>query len=495
MRDDEYENLDGLALAGLLRHGEVTAGELMACAIRLATTRAEGVNAIRYPRYAQSQAIAHDWEHRGTFAGVPFLLKDAGLASKRFPTSNGSRLFADSVALQDATLLQRFDRLGFIPFARTTVPELCMAPTTEATQNGGPTLNPWDRTRSAGGSSGGAAAAVACGVVPVAHGSDGGGSIRIPAACCGLFGLKPSRGRVPLGPLKGEGWGGLACDGVLSRTVRDTAAAMDGIGGWEMGAPYASPPETGSYVDCLLQRPSRRMRVLVWREAWDGIPVARECLDAVEKAAALCKALGHDVIDCAPPALDYGAFLQAYITVLATNIALSCNTRLKVLGRSLVEGDLEDAMLDGYALGQRLTAPQYADAVQQFHRVARTMQGALASADIALTPTLTQLPARLGELAMTGTFQQFRERVGMYATFLAVINASGQPAASVPIATTAQGLPVGIQLIGGFGREDQVLQLAAELEEAAPWIQRKPPAFSPGVPGGSVPGTTPASGL
>ena len=474
MRDDEYERLDGLALAALLRSGQVTSGELMACAIGLAETRGHAVNAIRYPRYAESQALANEWAHRGTFAGIPFLLKDAGLASKRFPTSNGSRLFANSRSLQDATLLERFDQLGLIAFARTTVPELCMAPTTEAADNQGPTLNPWNLSRSPGGSSGGAAAAVASGIVPIAHGSDGGGSIRIPASCCGLFGLKPSRGRVPMGPLRGEGWGGLACDGVLSRTVRDTAAVMDGIGGWEAGSPYASPPDPGSYSHCIAQRPSRRMRVRVWRDAWDGIPISSECLKAVEKTAALCEALGHEVIDSTPPSLNYSAFLQAYITVLATNITLSCNTRLQALGRALADGDLEPAMLDGYMLGQTLSAAQYADAIQNFHRVARVMQGTLMDADILLTPTLTQLPADIGWFAMSGTFQAFRERVGNYATFLAVFNASGQPAANVPMSISEQGLPVGIQLVAKFGREDHVLQLSAELEEAAPWADRRP---------------------
>ncbi|MET0544251.1 MAG: amidase [Variovorax sp.] len=476
MRQDEYERFDGLELATLLRRREVTSSELMACAIELARTRGAALNAIRYPRYEESQALADAWQARGTFAGIPFLLKDSGLASKRFPSSNGSRLFADSTSAHDATLVKRFDKLGLIPFARTTVPELCMAPTTEAPENGGATLNPWDPERSPGGSSGGAAAAVASGIVPIAHGSDGGGSIRIPAACCGLFGLKPSRGLVPTGPVKGEGWGGLACDGVLSRTVRDTAAAMDGIGGWELGAPYAAPPSTGSYQLAVAQRASQRKRIVVWRSAWDGIPIAPECLAAVDQAAALCRAMGHEVIDREPPALDYAAFVQAHINVLATNIVLSSNARLKALGRAYAEGDLEPAMHDGYLVGQRLDAGDYARAIQQFHTVGRVMQGALSDADIVLTPTLTQLPAPLGWLAMNGTLQSFRERVATYATFLAVVNASGQPAANVPIACTAQELPVGIQLIGRFGREDQVLQLSAELEEAAPWAQRRPAA-------------------
>jgi amidase len=266
----------------------------------------------------------------------------------------------------------------------------------------------------------------------------------------------------------------LACDGVLSRTVRDTAAAMDGIAGWEVGAPYAAPPSTGSYLEAIAKGPGRPLRVAVWRTAWNDIPIAPECIEAVEQAARLCKELGHEVIDSTPPSLDYTAFLQAHINVLATNILLSANARLKVLGRTYAEGDLEPAMHDGYRVGQSLTAGDYASAIQQFHTVARSMQNAMVDADIVLTPTLTQLPAPLGWLAMQGTLQSFRERVATYATFLAVINASGQPAANVPLAWTSNGLPVGIQLIGKFGRDDQVMQLSAQLEDAAPWASRRP---------------------
>ena len=223
MQTTEYEALDGLALAELLERGDVTSAELMDCAITLAEQRNPVLNAITYPRYEESRRIAADWAPRGPFRGLPFLLKDSGFAHRRFASSLGSALFDDTTYSHAATVADRFEAAGFIPFARTTVPELCMAGTTEARRNGGATPNPWDHTRSAGGSSGGAASAVAARIVPVAHGSDGGGSIRIPAACCGVFGLKPSRGRVPMGPMRGEGWAGMSTDGVLSWSVRDIA--------------------------------------------------------------------------------------------------------------------------------------------------------------------------------------------------------------------------------------------------------------------------------
>jgi amidase len=261
---DEYQRFDGLGLAALLYEGSVSPRDLMTCAVELARLRAAPLNALCYEQYDESLALAASVTKKGAFGAVPFLLKDSGLASTRFPTSIGSNLFKDLRTAYDGTLTQRFDRAGFLPFARTTVPELCMAPTTEAAHNGGPTCNPWDPTRSAGGSSGGAAIAVATRVVPVAHGNDGGGSIRIPAACCGVYGLKPSRGLVPMGPARGEGWGGLAAEGVLSRTVRDTAAALDAIAGYEPGAPYAAPATPASYLELLNSANARPLRIARW---------------------------------------------------------------------------------------------------------------------------------------------------------------------------------------------------------------------------------------
>ncbi len=474
MRIDEYEILDGLALADLLRKGATTPLALMQCAIELAQSRGERLNALTYPRYDESLEIARHWRPTGNFQGIPFLLKDSALASRRFPSSLGSRLFNDTSYSYDATLTKRFERLGFIPFARTTVPQLCMAPVTEAPSNGGPTYNPWDFSRSAGGSSGGAAAAVAAGIVPIAHGSDGGGSIRIPAACCGVYGLKPSRGRIPTGPLRGEMWAGLAGDGVLSRTVRDTAAALDGISGWEPGAPYAAPPQSGSYLQNLHTGLPRRLKIIVWRRAWCDIPIDGQCLDALEATAALCRGLGHEVRDAEPAALDYDAFVRAHIDVLATNVVLAVQARLNVLGRQLADDDLEPAILDAYRMGLGLNAAQYAQAIQQFHAVGQSMQRALSDADIILTPALTQLPAKLGELSMQAPFLEFRGKVARYATFLAVINASGQPAACLPLGRSAEGLPIATQLIGQFGREDLILGLSAELESASPWALRIP---------------------
>lgn len=478
MHIDDYENLDGLALADLLERGETTSAELMDCAIALAQARNPGLNAITYPRYEESRRIAADWTPRGPFRGIPFLLKDSGFAHRRFPSSIGSALFNDITYDHDATVAGRFDAAGLIPFARTTVPELCMAGTTEAVRNGGPTPNPWDRTRSAGGSSGGAAAAVAARIVPVAHGSDGGGSIRIPAACCGVFGLKPSRGRVPMGPNRGEGWAGMSTDGVLSRSVRDTAAALDLIGGYEPGAPYAAPPKPRLFVDAVREQPHRARRVGILRQGWNGIGIAPECEAAVDHAASLLQAMGHEVFEAALPAIDYDGFVHAHGSILASNIVVAVDARLAALGRKLRDEDLESVIRDGYDVGKGLNAVSYIDAVSRLHAVGRAFAAAMAGLDVLLTPTLAQLPCKLDYLSLNPAdglgFRDYRARAATYSTFLPVVNGAGLPAASLPLWWTQAGLPVATQLIGHFGHEDTLLDLSAQLERAAPWADRKP---------------------
>lgn len=475
MQTSEYEKHDGLSLAKLLRTKQASPRELMDCAISLAEVRGEAVNALCNQDYDLGRRLAAEAELKGTFGAMPFLLKDSGLASTQLASDVGSRLFAGLKAKTESTLNTRFVTDGFLSFARTTVPEFCMAPTTEAVQNGGPTLNPWDRTRSPGGSSGGAAAAVALGIVPIAHGSDGGGSIRIPASCCGVFGLKPSRGLVPHGPARGEGWGGLAVDGVLSRTVRDTAAALDGIAGMELGQPYAAPARPDSYREFIEGEFSRPLKVAKWTRAWSDIDIAAECLDAVAAAERHLGDLGHEVVEAPLPELKYGAFVDAIIDVMAANVVTTVNGYLRLVGPKDLSALLEPAILDAYRLGEAMHAETYALAINRFHSVARLMEMYLTDYDVILTPTLTQPPVKLGEISMDDDFKSFRNKAGRYTTFLAVVNASGQPAASVPLYWTEGNLPIGIQLIGRFGAEATLLRLSAQLERIAPWRDRGSP--------------------
>ncbi|MCP8897462.1 amidase [Shinella daejeonensis] len=475
MNLEEYRSLDGLVLADRLAKGEVSPVELMQAALEIGARFEPMLNALCYIDPELGLSLARAANRKGPFGAIPFLLKDSGLASRTLKGSVGSRLFEGSGSAIDATLTSRFVEAGFLPYGRTTVPEFCMAPTTEAAVYGGPTRNPWDFERSPGGSSGGAAAAVAAGIVPVAHGSDGGGSIRIPAACCGVYGLKPSRGLVPYGPLRGEGWAGLAVDGVISRSVRDTAAAMDSIAGMERGQPYAAPGRPDSYLALLDRAFNRPMRIARWTKAWDDIPIAAECIAALDKATKTLSSLGHEVIDADLPEIKYASFIEAIIDVMATNVAVTVGGVL----RSRPDGDprdlLEPAIHDAYQMGRTMPAERYALAVTRFHGIGRTLENYIAGFDFILTPTLTKPPLRLGELSMSDDFRSFRRKAGLYTTFLAIINASGQPAANIPLHRDAAGMPIGVQLIAPFGGEADLMRLSAQIESEAPWGHLLPP--------------------
>lgn len=469
MNANEFKSLDGLELATLVKKGEVSPFELMQCAIELATKADRELGFLCHERFDESLEIARTWERRGQFQGIPFLLKDSALPSRRFPSSLGSRLFKDTHFAIDSTLVERFDAAGFISFARSTVPEFCMAPATEANVYGHVTRNPWALDRSPGGSSGGAAVAVAAGVVPVAHGSDGGGSIRVPAAACGLYGFKASRGLVPMGPLRGEGWGGLAVDGVLSRTVRDTAAAMDEIKGADAGAPYAAPTFERSFLDTIGASHRKRLRIAVWRQPFSDIRLAPEVLAGLEATVAICKDLGHEVIDVQTPAFDYEGFITAHTNILAANIVNSVDAKLLVQKATLRPDDLEMAIMTGYEYGKTLRADTYIKAINVVHQVGRSAANWMNGIDVLMTPALNRLPALHGELAMNMEFPEFRRKMSEYSNFFAIINASGQPAASLPTYWTKEGIPVGTQIIGSFGCDDLVLRLSAEIEATGKW--------------------------
>jgi amidase len=475
MNVSEYELYDGLGLSALLYAKEVSPVELLRCAIELAECRGESCNAIIYPKYEAALNSAENRELEGAFGALPFLLKDSGLASKFLPSSMGSRMFANTNSSIDSTLNVKFQAAGLHAFARTTVPEFNMAPTTEAIQNGGPTRNPWDLTRSSGGSSGGAAVSVASRIVPIAHGSDGGGSVRIPASCCGVFGLKPSRGLIPFGPLRGEGWGGLATDGVLTRSVRDTAATLDAVAGMELGAPYAAPSQPGVYLASILKQFDRPQRVAMWVTAWDEIPVASECQDAVRQAGKLLQDLGHEVVEHPLPKLNYSSFIEAMTDVMASNVTVTVNGLLRHEPKHNPKDELEPAIYNAFNIGKHLTAEKYILALNRFHSISRLMANYMLEFDYVLTPTLTQLPLPLGSLSMNDDFRSFRKKAGLYTAFLAIVNASGQPAASIPLYWTKTGIPVGVQLIGRFGADGDILKLSSQLELAKPWQRLQPP--------------------
>lgn len=426
------------------------------------------------------------------FLGVPSLLKDHRTPALGLPSTMGSRLFPRIDWPADSALVTRYRRAGFVFFGRTTVPEMGLSPSTEARAYGGPTRNPWAPGHSAGGSSGGAGAAVAAGIVSIAHGSDGAGSIRIPASNCGLFGLKPSRGLMPQAP-DGEGGGGLYTQHMLTRSVRDSALALDLTAGEDCGASYAAPRAPLAYADhvraavqALDHRTVHPLRIACTWQTADGFTADAEVEAVVREAARLLESLGHRVTLDAPPVGAREA-LDPILTVFMAGMALAADRVERQRGRPVGPDDLEPATLSAVHIGRTLTAAQYVDALARLNdvtrRVARFMQGddgPVGSSghdgcgyDLLLTPVLATPPIALGRIAMDHPdFLAYRtgpEGVVRYSPFTPLANATGQPAASVPFHVTPQGLPVGIQLTGRFGEDWRVLEVAAQMERARPW--------------------------
>ncbi|MBK0326811.1 amidase [Rhodobacteraceae bacterium F11138] len=472
---DLYLNHDATGLASLVADGAVTPDELLDCALDQVTALNPGLNAVVLIREDVARAAIRNGLPNGPFRGVPFLIKDLGAEAIDFPTNNGSVLWRNSRHGYDSEMYLRMRASGLVTFGRTTSPELGIGPVTEAQVYGGPTRNPWNTDHTSGGSSGGSGAAVAAGIVPAAHGSDGGGSVRIPASSCGLVGFKPTRGRLPEGPGAGEGWGGMATDGFLTRSLRDTAALLDAVDGPDLGAPYFPPPLGGSFVQAMGRAP-RQMRVALCATTLSGSPVDPECMGAVQATGRLLQDLGHAVDDLVLPTdLDVEGMMVAWTRIVA------CGTALSV--RSVLNGrPLDPAMLDGVTRGaiayaDQLSGADYLAALDTIHAFGRRMAHLLTRCDVLVTPTLARPPVPVGQLAPSNEdFLDYRTGPGGvfdYSPFTAVFNASGQPAVSLPLHSSASGLPVGVHLAAGFGQDETLMTLAAQIEAAAPWAERQ----------------------
>jgi amidase/6-aminohexanoate-cyclic-dimer hydrolase len=474
----DYEAYDAVGLAGLVAAGATTPEELLAAALARAEALNPRLNALVHLLPDVARRLIAEGLPDGPLRGVPFLLKDLGAEAVDFPASNGSRLLADTRYALDSELYLRLRRAGLVTFGRTTSPEGGVGPATEAAVYGGPTRNPWDLARTSGGSSGGAGAAVAAGILPAAQGSDGGGSIRIPASCCGLFGMKPTRGRLPDGPYAGEGWAGMAIDGFLTRSVRDTAVLLDATAGADLGAPYWAPPLAGTLL-AAISRPPPRLRIAFTTTSLTGQAIDPACRAAVESAAALLAELGHAVEE-AMPAVDVMAMMRAWTRIVACGTALWVQRRLHARGRPLAEGELEPVARGACALAARLTGADYLAAVETVHAFGRDLARFFQGHDALLTATLAEPPALVGRFRHASEhFEDFRlgpAGVLPYAPFTAPFNASGQPAASLPLHWTADGLPIGVQIATAFGADEVLIALARELELARPWFDRRPPA-------------------
>jgi len=470
---DTFTGLDATAQAGLVRRREVKAIELVDAAIGRIERLNPTINAVVTPMYEQARAAASGELPEGPFTGVPFLLKDIFASYAGVPLTSGSAFLRGYVPDHDCELVTRQKRAGFVILGKTNTPEFGLVPTTEPRLFGA-SRNPWDTSRTTGGSSGGSAAAVAAGMVAVAHGNDGGGSIRIPASCCGLFGLKPTRARNPVGPDYGDVLGGLAIDHSLTRSVRDSAALLDATSGPDVGDPYWAPPPARPFVQEVGADPGR-LRIAFSTESPIGGAVHPDCVRAVHDAAALCADLGHDVEEAAP-AVPGEMVSQPFITVWMAGCALAIDGLALLTGQVATPDQFETRTWAMYERGRQCSASDYLIAVALLQRVAREIGHFLVDYDVWLTPTLAEPPVPLGtfdsppEDPMRGF-----DRAAEFCPFTPIANFTGQPAMSVPLFWNADGLPVGTHFMGRFGDEATLFRLAAQLEEARPWAGRRPP--------------------
>jgi amidase len=469
---EDLAGYDALGLARLVRDKQVTAAELVERALRAIERVNPALNAVVTPLADRARHAAARPLPDGPFTGVPFLVKDllAGEAGVR--QTAGSAFLREAVAPVDAELTRRLKRAGLVIVGRTNTPEFGILPTTEPRLHG-PTRNPWDTTRMVGGSSGGSAAAVAARVVPMAHANDGGGSIRIPAACCGVFGLKPTRARNPLGPDLGHLMEGLVAEHAVTRSVRDSAALLDATAGPAAGDPYWAPPAAGPFL-AEIGAPPGRLRIAFTTDALDGAPVHEACRQAVLDAAALCADLGHDV-EPAAPALPVDVLTPAFMTVWTVGVTATLEAAEEAVGRAARPDELEPLTAALADLGRSCSGAAYVRAVGVMHQASRRLAAFFADRHLWLTPTVAEPPLPLGSFEgpadepLYGLF-----RAAAFVPFTPIANVSGQPAMSVPL-SRHDGLPVGVHFIGRFGDEATLFRLAAQLEEARPWREVRPP--------------------
>ena len=474
--------LDATAQAELVATGECTAAELVDAAIARVEATDPAINAVIHPLFDRARARAAA-PVAGPFSGVPMVVKDLDGRLAGAPLHLGNKLLKEIgyVAPDSSYLFDKLEQAGFVFVGKTNTPEFGLQTTTEPHAYG-PTRNPWDPTRGVGGSSGGSAAAVAAGMVPVAHAGDGGGSIRIPSSQCGLVGLKPSRGRVSLGPQDGEVWNGLVARHVVTRTVRDSAAILDVLAGEMPGDPYTAPPPDRPWADVVDTDP-RPLRIGLRTDAIAAMcEVDTECAAAAEATAKTLESLGHTVELASPAALDETELVATFLHVVAANALLLVEELAEMAGRAVTADDVEPGTWALAEAGRGITALQYQQtiaAAQAWTRRVLAWWHTDEPYDVLVTPTLAALPPVLGTLnpvdgdpAMATILQT------PYAAFAAAFNVTGQPAMSVPVAMSDGGLPIGVQLVGAAHREDVLLAVAGQLERATPWAARRPQIFA-----------------
>jgi len=468
----DYENYDALGLADLVRRRLVTPTELLEAAIARVEARNPLVNAVVLRLYDHARTAIADGLPDGPFRGVPYLLKDLTATLAGVPTTRGSKYFADAPApTVDSEHVRRLKRAGLAIFGRTNTPELGLSLTCEP-QLYGPTRNPWDPARVSGGSSGGAAAAVGARMLPMAHASDGFGSIRAPAARCGLVGLKPTRGRNTMAPYLGEGLAGLSTEHALTLSVRDCAALLDATAGPGPGDPYVAPAPARPFREEVGADPGV-LRVAYTTSAPNGVETEPACLRALHEAVRLCADLGHRT-EAADPEVDRAAVVPTFLALIAANTVVNLGSH-PTAGRPPRADEVERVTWLTAEKGERVGGADYARATQAAHRLGRQMAAFHARHDILLTPALAALPVPLGWIDMTlDDVDEYWRRVFAFSPFTVWFNLTGQPAITLPLGPPAGALPVGVQLVARYGDEATLFRLAAQLEAARPWFPRRP---------------------
>jgi amidase len=470
---DDFAGLDAMDQAGLVRRGETSPPELVEASISRVERLNPRINAVIRPLFAEARRAADSVNLEAPFAGVPFLLKDLVADLKGTARGDGSA-FVDGhyVADHDSELTHRYKAAGLVVIGKSNTSEFGLLPTTEP-DSFGPTRNPWNLGCGSGGSSGGSAAAVAAGLVAAAHASDGGGSIRIPASCCGLVGLKPTRGRTSYAPDLGDVAGGILCDHVVTRSVRDSAALLDATAGPVAGDPDIAPSPDRPFLAEVSSDPGS-LRIGLGTVALTGVAAHDDCVTAAQATAGTLQALGHEV-EIESPVVDSGRLFKSFGGVMTGYLGWSIDKWAAAIGRKPTESDFEAVTWRMYEHSRRQPSADYLMAWQNLQACCRDFAAFFEKFDLWLTPTLVRPPAPLGYFGYDPENRmEHIEHLGHYTGFTLIANASGHPAVSLPLHWNEQGLPIGVQLTGRFGAEAVLLRVAGQLERAMPWKQRRP---------------------